>query len=90
MFAVDWFLYHMMNLWMFSKSFQFTGETYILKVVAHCLAYGNSCSNPILYAFVSTRYRKTFIETFTCKSDKKGSEPLRLPAAIPDRNSVPK
>lgn len=32
----------------------------VTKIVASCLAYGNSCINPLLYAFLSDAFRKNF------------------------------
>ena len=34
--------------------------TLVLQIVAHCLAYCNSCLNPILYAFFSPNFRYDF------------------------------
>lgn len=35
-------------------------SVFILQIVAHCLAYCNSCLNPILYAFFSPNFRHAF------------------------------
>ena len=44
-----------------------TGNKFItLMVFAQCLAYCNSCMNPILYAFFSTNYRAAFWEIISC------------------------
>ncbi len=34
-----------------------------LQIVTHCLAYCNSCLNPILYAFFSPNFRAAFLNT---------------------------
>jgi hypothetical protein len=64
-FAVCWTPLHVVlllrsfNLYDISMS----GGLVALQVVAHCLAYCNSCLNPILYAFFSPNFRTAFIET---------------------------
>jgi hypothetical protein len=41
----------------------------IFQIVANCLAYCNSCLNPILYAFFSPNYRKAFMNAVSCGSN---------------------
>jgi len=38
----------------------------VAKMVANCLAYMNSCVNPILYAFLSENFRKGFFRLVAC------------------------
>jgi len=38
----------------------------VAKMVANCLAYMNSCVNPILYAFLSDNFRKAFFRLMSC------------------------
>ena len=38
----------------------------IFQIFANCMAYGNSCLNPILYAFFSTNYRQAFWSIICC------------------------
>jgi len=38
----------------------------VAKIVANCLAYMNSCVNPILYAFLSDNFRKAFFRLVAC------------------------
>ena len=38
----------------------------VAKMVANCLAYMNSCVNPILYAFLSDNFRKAFFRLVAC------------------------
>ena len=32
----------------------------VYRVLAHCLAYANSCMNPIIYSFVSSDFKRRF------------------------------
>jgi len=38
----------------------------VAKMAANCLAYMNSCVNPILYAFLSENFRKAFYRLVSC------------------------
>jgi len=38
----------------------------VAKMVANCLAYMNSCVNPILYAFLSDNFRQAFFRLVSC------------------------
>ena len=52
----------------------------VLKIVANCLAYTNSCVNPILYAFLSEPFRKSFRRLLCCRDGKK-KKPVTTTAA---------
>lgn len=34
----------------------------VYRVLAHCLAYANSCMNPVIYSYVSTDFRRRFAD----------------------------
>jgi len=34
----------------------------VYRVLAHCLAYANSCMNPVIYSYVSTDFRRRFCD----------------------------
>ena len=49
-------------------------ELVSLQIVAQCLAYLNSCMNPILYAFLSEQFRKSFLSLFErCRTKKQNN-----------------
>ncbi|XP_046783506.1 melanin-concentrating hormone receptor 2 isoform X5 [Gallus gallus] len=45
--------------------------TYAFRLLSHCMAYANSCLNPIVYALVSKHFRKGFKRVFSCLLRKK-------------------
>lgn len=51
---------------MYSSSTHFT---IALQIVAHILAYASSCVNPLLYAFLSENFRKSFRKVIICDDD---------------------
>ncbi|XP_019629020.1 PREDICTED: galanin receptor type 1-like [Branchiostoma belcheri] len=57
-FGICWLPHHIMHLWVNFGEFPYTMTTYVLKLFSHCMAYANSCLNPIIYAFLSTEFRK--------------------------------
>ena len=40
----------------------------IFEIIMRCLAYGNSCLNPLLYAFFSPNFRSAFIQALSKSS----------------------
>jgi len=66
-FAVCWFptqLILLLKAWdVYSNQSEFS---LTFQIFAQCLAYCNSCINPILYAFFSTTYRAAFWEIISC------------------------
>lgn len=47
--------------------FPLTTATIMLQITSHILAYTNSCVNPILYAFLSDHFRKSFRKIIYCR-----------------------
>jgi len=61
-FAVCWLPLHVHLLVVYSGA-QPTGRWYqVYRVLAQCLAYSNSCMNPVIYSYVSTDFRRQFAE----------------------------
>ncbi|XP_039256223.2 galanin receptor type 1-like [Styela clava] len=69
LFAICWAPHHLVNLWMqFDDNFDYTSKfTFVFRLIAHCMAYANSCINPLVYAFVSKKFREDFKKAFTCQ-----------------------
>ncbi|KAK2139551.1 hypothetical protein LSH36_1724g00000 [Paralvinella palmiformis] len=61
-FSLCWLPSHVTWLWINFEplSWKNTYAFYYLKISAHILAYANSCMNPVIYAFLSTQFRKGF------------------------------
>ncbi|XP_075159183.1 allatostatin A receptor 1 [Haematobia irritans] len=67
-FAICWLPIHVILV---LKAFNLYGTshaTVIIQIIAHVLAYTNSCINPILYAFLSDNFRKAFRKIVYCCS----------------------
>ncbi|KAL3831314.1 hypothetical protein ACJMK2_023082 [Sinanodonta woodiana] len=64
-FAAFWLPIHIINLWMkLDKGFPRSDQMFAFKIFAHTLSYANSCVNPIVYAFLSDGFRKSFRKSF--------------------------
>ena len=51
----------------------------VVKIIANCLAYTNSCVNPLLYAFLSDAFRQSFHRKLCCvKRQQSAGIQLRL------------
>lgn len=59
-FAVCWFPVHVMFLTQFFVTNNIDSNFICIRIFTNCLAYTNSCLNPILYAFLSENFRSNF------------------------------
>ncbi|XP_078524609.1 galanin receptor type 1-like [Lissotriton helveticus] len=66
-FLISWMPHHIISLWVVYREFPLNDASFIFRIISHCLAYGNSCINPIIYAFLSENFRKACHQVFTCK-----------------------
>nr|XP_023683686.1 galanin receptor type 1-like [Paramormyrops kingsleyae] len=66
-FCLSWLPHHVVHLWVEFGSFPLNQASFVLRVVAHCLAYSNSSVNPIIYAFLSENFRKAYAQVFRCE-----------------------
>ncbi|XP_072235890.1 galanin receptor type 1b [Leuresthes tenuis] len=64
-FTFCWLPHHIIAMWVEFGSFPLTDASFAFRIVAHCLSYGNSCVNPVLYAFLSENFRKACRQVFT-------------------------
>uniref|UniRef100_A0A663DMZ6 G-protein coupled receptors family 1 profile domain-containing protein n=1 Tax=Aquila chrysaetos chrysaetos TaxID=223781 RepID=A0A663DMZ6_AQUCH len=66
MFLLSWLPHHIITMWAEFGQFPLN-ISFTFRIISHCLAYGNSCINPIIYAFLSENFRKACRQVFTCK-----------------------
>ncbi|XP_036246241.1 galanin receptor type 1-like [Molothrus ater] len=66
-FLLSWLPHHIITMWAEFGHFPLNNISFTFRIISHCLAYGNSCINPILYAFLSENFRKACHQVFTCK-----------------------
>ncbi|XP_071794109.1 kiSS-1 receptor-like [Asterias amurensis] len=71
LFAVCWAPKHFFRMWIAFDYVEFhmtSSRHYVLmgslQFIALCLAYGNSCVNPFVYAFTTTSFKKYFKKVF--------------------------
>ena len=79
LFCICWLPYHVVILCYLYGDFPFNPTTYAIRILSHCMAYANSCLNPIVYALVSKHFRKGFKKVFSCiLSSKKGRNKVHV------------
>nr|XP_055061206.1 galanin receptor type 1b [Misgurnus anguillicaudatus] len=66
-FLICWMPHHIIAMWVEFGQFPLNDASFAFRIMSHCLAYGNSCVNPILYAFLSENFRKACKQVFTCR-----------------------
>lgn len=64
-FTICWMPHHIIVMWVEFGTYPLNDATFALRIVSHCLSYGNSCINPILYAFLSENFRKACRQVFS-------------------------
>ncbi|XP_056643478.1 somatostatin receptor type 2-like isoform X2 [Diorhabda carinulata] len=53
-----------------------------LHLLASCMSYSNSAVNPILYAFLSDNFKKSFVKACTCAANKEVNATLQLENSV--------
>ncbi|KAJ7312014.1 hypothetical protein JRQ81_006343 [Phrynocephalus forsythii] len=66
-FLISWLPHHIITMWAEFGHFPLNNISFTFRIISHCLAYGNSCINPIIYAFLSENFRKACRQVFTYK-----------------------
>ncbi|CAD7005774.1 unnamed protein product [Ceratitis capitata] len=60
----------------------------LIFLLLFCLVYSNSAMNPILYAFLSDNFRKSFFKAFTCVAKNEVNAQLQAePSLLPKHGS---
>lgn len=57
LYALCWGPHHALILCFWYGRFAFSPATYACRLASHCLAYANSCLNPLVYALASRHFR---------------------------------
>ncbi|XP_062303608.1 galanin receptor 2b [Osmerus eperlanus] len=86
LFCICWLPYHVVILCYLYGDFPFNQTTYAFRILSHCMAYANSCLNPIVYALVSKHFRKGFKKVFSCILSKNGRNKVHV---VHVANTVP-
>lgn len=66
-FALCWLPHHVIAMWVEFGAFPLDDASFAFRIIAHCLSYGNSCINPVLYAFLSENFRQACRQVFACR-----------------------
>ncbi|KAM8777489.1 LOW QUALITY PROTEIN: galanin receptor type 3 [Rhynchonycteris naso] len=66
LYALCWGLHHALILCYWYGRFAFSPATYACRLVSHCLAYANSCLNPLVYALASRHFRARLRRLWPC------------------------
>lgn len=66
-FALSWLPHHVNSLVSTFGSLP-EGKWYeVFRILWYCMAYGNSCANPLIYNYASQEFRKGFREAICCR-----------------------
>ncbi|ELU06086.1 hypothetical protein CAPTEDRAFT_45060, partial [Capitella teleta] len=70
-FAFTWLPHHVNSLVSVYGALPTQTWYQALRVLWYCMAYGNSCANPLIYNYGSQEFRKSFKEAIFCKYFKR-------------------
>ncbi|VVC43258.1 Hypothetical protein CINCED_3A011366 [Cinara cedri] len=84
MFALCFFPVHLMNLLRFTVGIYQSQETALIANLSHWLCYANSAVNPLIYNFMSGKYRNEFKRLFLCWGSQRQT---RLRRGVPTSRS---
>ena len=61
----------------------------VVMLLAGCLSYSNSAMNPVLYAFLSENFKKSFMKACTCATGRDANAALHVEnSAFPRRRTL--
>ncbi|XP_004589815.2 galanin receptor type 3 [Ochotona princeps] len=66
LYALCWGPHHALILCFWYGRFAFSPATYACRLASHCLAYANSCLNPLVYALASRHFRARLRRLWPC------------------------
>uniref|UniRef100_A0A8C0AMT8 G-protein coupled receptors family 1 profile domain-containing protein n=1 Tax=Buteo japonicus TaxID=224669 RepID=A0A8C0AMT8_9AVES len=66
-FLLSWLPHHIITMWAKFGQFPLNNISFTFCIISQCLAYGKSCINPIIYAFLLENFHKACRQVFTRK-----------------------
>lgn len=70
MFAVCYFPVHLLSVLRYTLDMEQTDAITILALISHVMCYANSAINPLIYNFMSGKFRREFKRSFCCSMEK--------------------
>ncbi|XP_065174234.1 somatostatin receptor type 2-like [Atheta coriaria] len=79
-----WTPYWITQIALITDEHQDEGSNFVVTIhlLASCLSYSNSAMNPILYAFLSDNFKKSFLKACTCAAGKDINATLHLENSV--------
>ncbi|XP_061610873.1 galanin receptor type 1-like [Phyllopteryx taeniolatus] len=72
-FLICWIPHHVIIMWAEFGRFPLTDASFVFRIASHCLSYGHACVNPVLYAFLSHKFRRSCCQLLACS--RPGASP---------------
>ncbi|KAJ2940891.1 hypothetical protein O0L34_g10150 [Tuta absoluta] len=69
MFAVCYFPVHLLSVLRYTMDMEQSDVITFLALISHVLCYANSAINPLIYNFMSGKFRREFRRSFCCHTD---------------------
>ncbi|XP_042548986.1 galanin receptor type 3 [Dipodomys spectabilis] len=88
LYALCWGPHHALILCFWYGRFAFSPATYACRLASHCLAYANSCLNPLVYALASRHFRARFRRLWPCGRHRRRHHHHRAPCPAGARRAL--